>query len=248
MTPTSNRPETDRPRLSRHEPVMAPEVVRVLGVRSGGIYVDATVGDAGHALPILEASSPDGRVIGIDCDDEAIETAEEFLKPFRDRVTLVRSNAADLVATLASLGITKVDGTILDLGLRSRQIDSPGRGFSFRFNAPLDMRMDRRQARTAADLVAQMREPDLATLLRDMADEPRAGRIARAIVRERSARPIATTTDLARIVLRAAGAGARRSRIHPATRVFQAIRMAVNDEKENLSRVLEAWPAIAGSG
>jgi len=200
--------------------------------------VDGTVGAGGHSEAILRATAPDGRLLAIDRDAGAVETARRHLAVFGERVILRHADYRRLPALLDEIDAPAVSGILLDLGVSSLQLDDPGRGFSFRDDGPLDMRLDRAQATTAADLVNTLPEGRLASILKEFGEEPRAGHIARAIARSRRRAPIRTTHALADIV---ASAAPRRgpARIHPATRTFQALRIAVNDEIEGLDRLLE---------
>ncbi len=213
-----------------HVPVLRTEVVHLLAPKPDGIYVDGTVGLGGHAAAILSAC-PEVRLVGIDRDPTALAHARENLSRFGDRVTLIHGNYRDLVSILSDLGIAAIDGFFLDLGLSSLQLDTPDRGFSFRTDGPLDMRMDPTQGRPAAELVNAASVEEIARILRDYGEERFASRIARAIV---AARPIATTSELAAVVRRAIPRRFHERRIDPATRTFQALRIAVNDELRNL--------------
>ena len=223
---------------SYHRAVMIQDVVRSLACRPGAIYVDGTAGGGGHARAILEASSPDGLLIGIDRDEDALSECGKALEAFGGRKILVQGNFADMEMILAQLGIDRVDGIVLDLGVSSHQLETAERGFSFSADAPLDMRMDRSGPVTARDLVNGLPERELARILRDWGEERKAARIARAIASRRKVSPIETTGELASIVTKAAGAAPGRKAIHPATRTFQALRIAVNDELDNLRRAL----------
>lgn len=196
--------------------------------------MDGTIGGAGHALAILEETTPDGRLIGMDRDDDALQEAGRRLKGFGDRVTLMKGNFAAIRDNLDQLGIKSVDGILLDLGVSSHQLDSRDRGFSFSQDAPLDMRMDQGCGQGAYGLVNTWPAEELALLIREFGEERMAGRIARAIVAKRKLAPIETTTELAAVVASAMPPHMKRYRIHPATRTFQAIRIAVNQELENL--------------
>lgn len=219
-----------------HIPVMAQEVLRALRASpEGGVFLDGTVGSGGHARLILEQSSPNGRLIGIDKDPDALDRARQNLSCFGERVVLRRGNYADLGRILAETGLLGVRGVLLDLGASYEQLTSAQRGFSFRGYGPLDMRFDPESPLTAHEIVNFWSEAQLRELLRTKGEEPWAARIARAIVRTR---PIQTTQQLAELVARTVPA--RRSRIHPATRVFQALRMEVNQELSNISRGVEA--------
>ena len=216
----------------KHVPVLYEQVLSWLQPRSGGWYIDATVGAGGHARGILNASRPDGRLLGLDADPEALAFAGEVLEPFGDRAVLRAANFRQIGAEARNLGISQVDGILMDLGLSSRQLDAGERGFAFGQDGPLDMRMDRSQERCAADLVNTLSEADLADILWRYGEERWSRRIARAIV---AARPLTTTGELADLVARTVG---RREKTHPATRTFQALRIAVNDELEVLSQAL----------
>jgi 16S rRNA (cytosine1402-N4)-methyltransferase len=207
-------------------------VLEAMQPQSAHRYVDATLGAGGHAAGILRASAPDGRLLGLDADPEAISYAREVLRAYGERVVLRTANFRQIGAVAQSLGFGEVDGTLMDLGLSSRQLDHAPRGFSFNQDGPLDMRFDRSQGQSAADLVNRLSEADLADLFWRLGEERHSRRIARAIV---AARPVTTTGQLAEVVCRTVG---RRAKIHPATRVFQALRIAVNDELEALSQAL----------
>lgn len=227
---------------------MIKEVVESLRCRAGGVYVDGTVGGGGHAFAILEQSEPAGMLIGIDRDEEALAAAASRLRGFGRRQILVKGNYVDIAAILAGLKIQFVDGILLDLGVSSHQLEESGRGFSFTQEGPLDMRMDSDQDFTAGDLVNNFAESELARIIRDYGEERMAGRIARAIVRKRSRAPITTTTELAAIVRQAVPAPYGRQKIHPATRTFQAIRIAVNDELTDLPRAIESGIGVLAGG
>ncbi len=213
---------------------MKEEVVSYLNPKPSGIYVDCTLGGGGHTRAILEAV-PDTRVIALDVDEDAIKEAEKRLKEFGQRVTIVRENYRNIKEVLKRLRIDRVDGVVLDLGVSSYQLERAERGFSFLRDAPLDMRMDRRQTLTAYDLVNGLSEKELEEIFRLYAEERRARSFARAIVRARQTRPIKTTGELADIIMDTLPERLKHARIHPATRVFQALRIAVNRELENLN-------------
>lgn len=216
-----------------HQPVLYKEIIHALQPRNGLCYVDGTLGAGGHARGILEASSPDGRLLGMDVDPQALEVARSELATFGSRVIIVRASYSTLREQLHLLGWEKVDGILLDLGLSSMQLDTPERGFSFRSDAPLDMRFDPDSPVQAADLVNSLPERDLADLLFKYGEERRSRQIARAII---EARPIRTTQELARLVSTVKRGGRRE--IHPATQTFQALRIAVNQELEALESAL----------
>ncbi len=225
-----------------HTPVLLNEVLEGLGVRAGGRYVDCTVGTGGHARAILKRSKPHGRLLGIDLDPVAIEVAECQLSSYKDRVKLKYDSFAELKEIASAQGFVPADGVLLDLGLSSLQLESGERGFSFQKDGPLDMRMDPHGDITADHLVNDLTELELAGIIAEYAEEVRAKTIARAIVRNR---PLTTTLELADVVARAVG---RRRRLHPATRTFQALRMAVNGELEALSSALPQTTEVLGKG
>lgn len=227
----------------RHIPVMRSEVLEYLNCRPGKIFVDGTLGGAGHARDICERIMPDGLLIGIDQDPAAIANAGIVLEPFAARVRLVHENFAQLPNVLSQLGIPGVDGILLDLGLSLNQLENSGRGFSFQREEPLDMRMDPRAPETAADLVNGLAEDELRRIFQEYGEERFAGRIARRIAAERRRAPVRTSGELARLVCAAVpGRTSGRSRIHPATRVFMALRIAVNRELERLAEFLDQVP------
>jgi 16S rRNA (cytosine1402-N4)-methyltransferase len=217
--------------MALHEPVMVAEVLDALRPQRGGLFVDCTVGLGGHARALLEAGAT--RLIGIDRDRDALILAREALQPWADRVDLVHADFRDLSGVLDARAIAHVDGVLADLGLSSMQLDAPGRGFSFRRDDPLDMRMDRTQGDTAADWLARAAEPDLADVIYQLGEERHARRIARAIVRARADGPIETTGRLAAVVRRAVPMRGYH-RIDPATRTFQALRIRINRELDRL--------------
>jgi 16S rRNA (cytosine1402-N4)-methyltransferase len=221
-----------------HEPVLLKEVIEWLRPREGGAFVDCTIGLGGHAGAIL-AASPETRVIGIDRDLEALGLARERLLIFEDRVQLVHANFESISSVLEREGVTAVRGILADLGVSSLQLERDERGFSFASDAPLDMRMDQNSERTAAELVNELSERELADLIFECGEERGARKIARAIARQRDREPIATTRQLADVVVRALNISGR-WRIHPATRTFQALRIAVNDELKALERLIPA--------
>lgn len=209
-------------------------MLNALQVLSGGLYIDCTTGEGGHSLAILRAVSPPPRVIGFDLDAEALKSSTERLQEFEKSVELVHGNYADMVAVVNARGETHVSGVLMDLGISSLQLNVGRRGFSFQHEAPLDMRFDESQTITAADVVNEYSEQELANAIYKYGEERGSRRIAKAIL---SARPLRTTTQLADVVARSVGRP--RGRIHPATRTFQAIRMVVNGELENVEAGLE---------
>ncbi len=217
-----------------HRPVLYQEIIHAIQPREGGRYLDATVGSGGHAAGLLQASRPDGRVLGLDLDPQAIELARRRLAEFGSRAVLVQNSYLHLDRELAELGWESVAGVVFDLGVSSMQLDQPARGFSFQEDGPLDMRFDPATGQPASDLVNELPAQDLADLLFRFGEERSSRRIARAIVR---ARPLSSTLELAGVVSAALG-GRRGRRTHPATRTFQALRIAVNDELGALEEVL----------
>lgn len=228
--------------LRQHQPVLLREAVEALMVQPGGRYVDCTLGGGGHAMAILEASSPGGQLLGIDADPTAIGEARERLAPYGGAVALVNDNFSRVRQICREHGWDAVHGILFDLGLSSMQLDDE-RGFSFLRDAPLDMRFDPSQRITAADVVNGYPERELALIIARYGEDPHWARIARAIVKSR---PIRTSLELAEVVSRAVGGP--RGRIHPATRTFQALRIATNAELENLSQALGEAASTLGPG
>jgi 16S rRNA (cytosine1402-N4)-methyltransferase len=218
--------------VTPHKPVLYQEIIHALQPKNPGRYVDGTIGAGGHARGILEACAPEGCLLGFDLDSQALALARETLAPYGKRAVLVQASYLSLVETIQHLGWDAVDGIVIDLGVSSMQLDTPERGFSFNNDAPLDMRFNRDAGLTAAQLINTTPEADLANLLFQYGEEPRARKIAKMIVQ---ARPVATTLRLAEIVKKAYPG---HSRVHPATRTFQAIRIAVNDELSVLEQAL----------
>ena len=238
-----------------HVPIMVAEVLAALRPARGETVADLTVGYGGHALAFLERTGPDGRLIGLDLDGPQLEAAGRRLAKVVDpvRVHLHHSHFAGLPKVLAAQGLAGVNIAFADLGRSSMQIDDPARGFSYKHDGPLDMRMDPRRPRTAADLLSTITDDELATALRDLADEPAHQQIAQAIIRRRSEQPITRTGELVDVVLSALGltrrawsrraaSGAGRSDLHPAARTFQALRILVNDELHGLEQLLRVVP------
>ncbi len=216
-----------------HQPVLYNEIIHALQPHRGGLYVDGTLGAGGHAWGILQASSPDGRLLGMDVDPQALKLAADKLSEFGERAILVHASYRTMQQQLSGIGWTKMDGILLDLGVSSMQLDSPERGFSFQVDAPLDMRFDPTNPVSAADLVNKLNETELADILYRYGEEHRSRQVARAILK---ARPLSTTRQLAEVVTQATSGG--KSGIHPATRTFQALRIAVNAELDALEAVL----------
>ena len=229
-----------------HLSVMLHETVEALAVVPGGSYIDGTLGGAGHAYEILRRAGPAGRLLGIDRDTAALERSAARLEALSGEKVLAHGVHGELRRLAESNGFAAVDGVLLDLGVSSDQLDTPGRGFSFRLDGPLDMRMDPTRGESAADLLAQLDVQSLADIFRRLGEEPQARRIAQAVLRAREQSPITTTGRLAEVVTGALGG--RTGPRHPATRVFQALRMAVNQELENLERALEEGLSLLKPG
>ncbi len=234
--------------LFSHQSVLLREAVDGLRVRPDGIYVDGTIGGGGHSLEICRRLSPEGKLIGFDQDGDAVQAARARLEEFGDRVTILRSNYSEMSPVLSSMGVAKVDGILLDLGVSSFQLDNPERGFSYHTDAPLDMRMDRRGSRTAADLVNTESEAEICRIIRDYGEDRFAGSIARAIVRFREKKKIEGTKELSEIVSGAVPARFRAMQGHPARRTFQALRIALNRELDVLEDSLEDMAELLRDG
>lgn len=235
--------------MSRHTPVMVNEVIAYLKLSPGKVIVDCTLGEGGHSEGILRKITPGGYLIGIDQDDDALSIARLRLSHFEASVKLVQANFQDLQQVLLQSKIDKVDGVIFDLGISMLQLSSPERGFSFRLDGPLNMRMDKRGQITAFDLINNLSEEEIANLIYTFGQERYSRRIARSIVRERSKNSIATTHQLAKIILAVMPRHQRYRKIHPATKTFMALRIAVNRELEVLQRSLsQAIDMLAPGG
>ncbi len=223
-----------------HKSVLLEECIDNLNIKADGIYVDGTLGGAGHSKEIAARLSEKGRLIGIDQDEDAIAVATERLEPYRDRVTIIRSNYAQMKERLQEIGIEKVDGILLDLGVSSFQLDTPERGFTYRDeNAPLDMRMDNRQTKTAADIVNEYSEADLYRIIRDFGEDRFAKNIAKHIVKRRAEKPFETAGELTEVIRAAIPMKVQATGGHPAKRTFQAIRIELNQELEVLQDHLD---------
>lgn len=229
-----------------HIPVLLDEVMDLLDVKEGGSYIDGTIGSGGHALAILERAGKNGRLLGIDRDQEAIERARRALADHTEQCLLVHGNYADMARISEKSGFAHVDGILLDLGVSSEQLAASERGFSFSQPGPLDMRMDRSEEVTAAQLVAELAGDVLCRVLKENGDEPNARRISKAIVRAREQQPIRTTRDLGDLISRTVGG--RKGKLHPATRAFLALRIAVNRELTSLETGLEAALGMLAPG
>lgn len=230
----------------KHYSVMLDETIEELKVKPDGIYVDGTLGGGGHAYQVCSRLSG-GRFIGIDQDDAAIRAAGERLQPFGDKVTIVRSNYRNMRAVLEELGIQRVDGILLDLGVSSHQLDTEDRGFSYRYDAPLDMRMDRRQGLTAKEIVNEYPEMELYRIIRDYGEDKFAKNIAKHIAKARAVKPIETTFELNEIIKAAIPAKMRKDG-HPSKQTFQAIRIECNRELEVLRESLDELVELLNPG
>ncbi len=223
----------------KHISVLLNETIDNLNIKEDGIYVDGTLGGGGHAYEVLKRLGPNGRYIGIDQDEDAIKAASERLSEFKDKFTVVRSNYCDMKKVLNDLGIQKVDGILIDLGVSSYQLDTPERGFSYKENAPLDMRMDNRNIMTARDIVNDYSEFDLYRIIRDYGEDKFAKNIAKHIVRIRSEKAIETTYELTEAIKAAIPMKIRMATGHPAKKTFQAIRIELNHELDVLNNTLD---------
>jgi 16S rRNA (cytosine1402-N4)-methyltransferase len=230
-----------------HESVMTRETLGFLQPRSGGVYADATLGAGGHSQAILDASAPDGRLFAIDRDPDALVRAGQRLASYGERAQLVHGEFRDLPRLLREAGLSPVDGLVADLGVSSPQLDDAARGFSFQHEGPLDMRMDNSQGESALELIARLPEHDLAHILYHFGEERRSRPIARSIRAAFSAGALSSTADLRRAVVQAVGRPPG-SKIDPATRTFQALRIAVNDELGQLGALLGALPDLLADG
>lgn len=230
-----------------HKSVLLEETVDSLDIKPDGIYVDGTLGGGGHAYEVCSRLSDKGRLIGIDQDADAIKAASERLAPFGDKVTIVRSNYENIASVLSELGIEKVDGIYLDLGVSSYQLDTVERGFTYREDAPLDMRMDQRNTQTAADIVNTYSEMDLYRIIRDYGEDKFAKNIAKHIVRVREEKPFETTGELIEVIKAAIPAKVRATGGHPAKRTFQALRIELNHELDVLNRSIDTMIDLLNS-
>ena len=232
----------------RHKSVLLEETIEGLNVKPDGIYVDGTLGGAGHAVEVCSRLSAKGRFIGIDQDQDAIIAASERLAAYEDRVTIIRSNYCYMVNELRNLGIHQVDGILLDLGVSSYQLDNEERGFTYRVDAPLDMRMDQRQTRTAADIINGYEEKELYRIIRDYGEDKFAKNIAKHIVAARQEKPIQTTGELTEIIRRAIPMKIQAAGGLPAKRTFQAVRIELNRELDVLRESLDGMIGMLGDG
>lgn len=231
-----------------HQSVLLEEVLEYLQPQSGGVYMDGTMGLGGHTQAILNASSPDGKVVGFEWDENAIRRSRIRLEEFGQRLTIVRRNFAEILEGVAEAGFDGLDGLLIDIGLSSLQLDMGERGFSFQRDEPLDMRMDSRREVTAASILARCSEEELADIFYYYGEERQARRIAEEVVSERKKETIRTSKQFASIVAKAVPRRFHPQKIHVATKVFQALRIAVNTELENLARILDDAPKVLKPG
>ncbi len=234
--------------MFEHKSVLLKETIEGLNIKPDGIYVDGTLGGGGHSYEIARRLDKGGKLVGIDRDEDALRAASERLSEFSDRVKLIRGNYEDMVSILHDQGIFGADGILLDLGVSSYQFDEAERGFSYKKEAPLDMRMDRREKRTAADIINGYTESELYRIIRDYGEDRFAKNIAKHIVNERQKKPIETTTELAEIIKHAIPARVREGGGHPAKKTFQAIRIELNRELDILSGSIEGLIDILNPG
>jgi 16S rRNA (cytosine1402-N4)-methyltransferase len=231
-----------------HVPVLLHETLDALAIKPGGTYVDCTLGGAGHAAEIAKRLGPEGRLIGLDQDQRALRAAQERLAPYDDKITLVKTNFEAIGSVIRNLALAPVDGILMDIGVSSHQLDEAERGFSFHQDAPLDMRMDRDHPTSAATILNEWTEAEIARIIWQYGEERWSKRIAQFIARAREEKPLQTTDDLVNVIKAAIPASARREGGHPARRTFQAIRIAVNDELGVLQRGLEGALEVLGPG
>lgn len=233
---------------SGHTPVMLAEVITFLRLKSGSRILDATIGYGGHAEAILAATAPEGKVVGIDRDQEALTSVDRRLSEYGERVQVIHGDFMAVLTSKHEALARGFDGAVMDLGCSSMQLDDPQRGFSFRYDAPLDMRMDRSQGRTAAELLADVKVEELGRWLREYGEERWWKRISNAIIAERNRGALETTRQLAGVIEQVIPPGRRESRIHPATRTFQAIRIAVNNELRGLEEAITSVMELLHDG
>lgn len=231
-----------------HKSVLLDEVIAGLAIKPDGIYVDGTLGGAGHGSVVCSKLGKNGRFIGLDQDEDAIAASTKRLEPYQDKVTIVRSNYSDMVNVLHDLGVEKADGITLDLGVSSFQLDTGERGFSYRFDAPLDMRMDNRQELTAYQVVNEYTESELYHIIKNYGEDKFAKNIAKHIVAARQEKPIQTTGELTEIIRRAIPMKIQAAGGHPAKRTFQAVRIELNRELDVLRESLDGMIGMLGDG
>lgn len=232
----------------KHVSVLKNECIEGLQIKSSGTYVDGTFGGGGHAMEVISRLNGNGRFIGIDQDQDAVENGRAKLEPYKEKAQLVRDNFSNIISIMKDLHIVAVDGILLDIGVSSYQLDTGERGFSYMHDAELDMRMDQRNPMTAKRMIAEYSEKELANIIKDYGEERWATRIAQFIVAERKIKPIETTGELVEVIKKAVPKGARKDGPHPAKRTFQALRIAVNNELGILEQAIEDMAGLLASG
>ena len=232
----------------KHVSVLKNECIEGLQIKSSGTYVDGTFGGGGHAMEIISRLNGNGRFIGIDQDQDAVENGRAKLEPYKEKAQLVRDNFSNIISIMKDLHIVAVDGILLDIGVSSYQLDTGERGFSYMHDAELDMRMDQRNPMTAKRMIAEYSEKELANIIKDYGEERWATRIAQFIVAERKNKPIETTGELVEVIKKAVPKGARKDGPHPAKRTFQALRIAVNNELGILEQAIEDMAGLLAPG
>ena len=232
----------------KHVSVLKNECIEGLQIKSSGTYVDGTFGGGGHAMEVISRLNGNGRFIGIDQDQDAVENGRAKLEPYKEKAQLVRDNFSNIISIMKDLHIVAVDGILLDIGVSSYQLDTGERGFSYMHDAELDMRMDQRNPMTAKRMIAEYSEKELANIIKDYGEERWATRIAQFIVAERKIKPIETTGELVEVIKKAVPKGARKDGPHPAKRTFQALRIAVNNELGILEQAIEDMAGLLAPG
>ncbi len=232
----------------KHVSVLKDECIEGLQIKSSGTYVDGTFGGGGHAMEIISRLNGNGRFIGIDQDQDAVENGRAKLEPYKEKAQLVRDNFSNIISIMKDLHIVSIDGILLDIGVSSYQLDTGERGFSYMHDAELDMRMDQRNPMTAKRMIAEYSEKELANIIKDFGEERWATRIAQFIVAERKIKPIETTGELVEVIKKAVPKGARKDGPHPAKRTFQALRIAVNNELGILEQAIEDMAGLLAPG
>ena len=232
----------------KHVSVLKNECIEGLQIKSSGTYVDGTFGGGGHAMEIISRLNGNGRFVGIDQDQDAVENGRAKLEPYKEKAQLVRDNFSNIISIMKDLHIVSIDGILLDIGVSSYQLDTGERGFSYMHDAELDMRMDQRNPMTAKRIIAEYSEKELADIIKDYGEERWATRIAQFIVAERKIKPIETTGELVEVIKKAVPKGARKDGPHPAKRTFQALRIAVNNELGILEQAIEDMAGLLAPG
>ena len=232
----------------KHVSVLKNECIEGLQIKSSGTYVDGTFGGGGHAMEIISRLNGNGRFVGIDQDQDAVDNGRAKLEPYKEKAQLVRDNFSNIISIMKDLHIVSIDGILLDIGVSSYQLDTGERGFSYMHDAELDMRMDQRNPMTAKRMIAEYSEKELADIIKDYGEERWAARIAQFIVAERKIKPIETTGELVEVIKKAVPKGARKDGPHPAKRTFQALRIAVNNELGILEQAIEDMAGLLAPG